>query len=137
MKNTQPAHFSDINPEYQSNVHREAYIKSFSQRTGEQTGKLIGDFLDGILFLFLGNRSPGSVRSPAGHPSSELAPVVPPKSEKLLTAYEIAIVLTISKAKAYQLISRGEIPSIQFGRTTRVRAQDLEKFLKDHIIHAV
>ena len=136
MKNTQPAHISDRNPEQQSNVHREAYIKSFSQRTGEQAGKLIGDFLDGILFLFLVNRSPGSVRSPAVSPSSELAPAVPSKSEKLLTAYEIAIVLNISKAKAYQLISRGEIPSIQFGRTTRVRAQDLEQFLKDHIVHA-
>lgn len=133
MKNTQPAHFSDINPEYQSNVHREAYIKSFSQRTGEQAGKLIGDFLDGILFLFLVNRSPGSVRSPAVSPSSELAPAVPSKSEKLLTAYEIAIVLNISKAKAYQLIQRCEIPAVQFDRTTRVRRQDLDEFIRRHV----
>ena len=130
MKNTQTAHFSDINPEYQSNVHREAYIKSFSQRTGEQVGKLIGDFLDGLLFLFLVNRSPSSLRSQGIATSSELAPAVPSKSEKLLTAPEIAIVLNISKAKAYQLIQRGEIPAVQFDRTTRVRRQDLDEFIR-------
>ena len=57
-----------------------------------------------------------------------MSPSVTPKSEKLMTAYEIAVILNISKAKAYQLISRGEIPAVQFGRTTRVKEQELEKF---------
>jgi len=59
------------------------------------------------------------------------------KSEKLLTAYEIAAILNISKAKATQFISTGEIPSVQFDRTTKVREQDLEKILKDPVVHAV
>jgi excisionase family DNA binding protein len=50
-----------------------------------------------------------------------------------LTAYEIAIVLNISKAKAYQLIQRGEIPDVQFDRTKRVRRQDLDEFIRGHV----
>lgn len=82
-------------------------------------------FLGEIMFLFLLDISLRSVQTQA----------VTPKSEKLITAYEIAIVLNISKAKAYQLIQRGEIPPIKFGRTTSVRAQDLEKFLEEHTFH--
>lgn len=65
MKSTNPTNSSDLHHELQSGALGETYIKSFSQRTREQAGKLIADFLDGILFLFLVNRSPSSVRSPA------------------------------------------------------------------------
>jgi excisionase family DNA binding protein len=133
MKSTNPTNSSDLHYELQSGALGETYIKSFSQRTGEQAGKLIADFLDGILFLFLVNRSPGSVRSPAVPPRSKLSPAVPPKSENLMTAYEIAIFLNISKAKAYQLLQRGEIPAVQFGRSTRVRRQDLDEFIRGHV----
>lgn len=59
------------------------------------------------------------------------------KSEELLTAVELACLLKVSKAKAYQLIQRGEIPAIQFGRVKRVRRQDLEKFIVDHVTLAI
>ncbi len=126
MKSTNPTYFSDLNHKPHSDEHREAHIKSFSQRTREQAGQLVAAFLVGILFLLLVDRSQSSVQSPA----------ITPKSEKLMTANEVAVILNISKAKAYQLISWGEILSVQFGRTTSVRLQDLGKFLKDHIVHA-
>jgi excisionase family DNA binding protein len=49
-----------------------------------------------------------------------------------LTGKEIAEILKISKALAYRLISRGEIPSIRFGRTVRVKQADLEKFIAEN-----
>ena len=46
-----------------------------------------------------------------------------------LTGKEIAAILKISKALAYRLIANGEIPSIRFGRTVRVRIEDLNRFI--------
>jgi excisionase family DNA binding protein len=46
-----------------------------------------------------------------------------------LTGKEIAVMLKISKALAYRLISTGEITSIRFGRTVRVREEDLKNFI--------
>ena len=63
MKSTNPTYFSDLNHEPQSDEHREAYIKSFSQQTGEQAGKLVADFLAGILFLLLVDRSRSSIQT--------------------------------------------------------------------------
>jgi excisionase family DNA binding protein len=47
-----------------------------------------------------------------------------------LTTRDIANILRISRALAYRLIAQGEIPSIQFGRVSRVRQEDLEAFLQ-------
>jgi excisionase family DNA binding protein len=49
-----------------------------------------------------------------------------------LTGKEIADALKISKALAYRLIARGEIPSLRFGRVVRVRTEDLEQFIEAH-----
>jgi excisionase family DNA binding protein len=38
--------------------------------------------------------------------------------------------LRISKALAYKLIMEGEIPSVKFGRTVRVKSQDLNAFIE-------
>ena len=46
-----------------------------------------------------------------------------------LNAVEIAAILKISKALAYRLIATGEITSIRFGRTVRVREEDLQAFI--------
>jgi excisionase family DNA binding protein len=46
-----------------------------------------------------------------------------------LTAMDIAKMLKISKALAYRLISQGRIQSIRFGKTVRVRTEDLQKFI--------
>lgn len=47
-----------------------------------------------------------------------------------LRAIEIAEILKISKALAYRLIAEGHISSIRFGRTVRVRLEDLEMFIQ-------
>jgi excisionase family DNA binding protein len=47
-----------------------------------------------------------------------------------LTVIEIASILKISKALAYRLIANGEIPSIRFGRTVRVKTEALDEFIE-------
>jgi excisionase family DNA binding protein len=51
----------------------------------------------------------------------------------LLTASDVARHLRISKALAYRLIVDGKLPGIRFGRTVRVREQDLNLFIKQNI----
>jgi excisionase family DNA binding protein len=46
-----------------------------------------------------------------------------------LTSKDIAEILKISKALVYQLIAQGQIASVRFGRTVRVKQADLEKFI--------
>jgi excisionase family DNA binding protein len=48
---------------------------------------------------------------------------------QFFTATEIAKLLKISKALAYRLIAQGELPAIRFGRTVRVRQEDLDSFI--------
>ena len=50
--------------------------------------------------------------------------------EKLLKAKEVAEILQVSRSLAYQMISRGEIPTIRFGSTVRVQHSDLDVFIK-------
>lgn len=54
-----------------------------------------------------------------------------------LRATEIAKILKISKALAYRLISEGEIASIRFGRTIRVRLEDLEMFIQRNMTNSM
>ena len=51
----------------------------------------------------------------------------------LLRCEDVARVLNISRSMAYQLIQRGEIPSIRLGRAVRVRPQDLADFIAQRI----
>ena len=53
-----------------------------------------------------------------------------PANDKLLNAAEVAKTLGISKAKAYQLMQRKEIPTVCMGRSVRVRQQDLEDYIE-------
>jgi excisionase family DNA binding protein len=48
---------------------------------------------------------------------------------QFLTAKDIAAALKISKALAYRLIANGDINSVRFGRTVRVKQEDLEEFI--------
>lgn len=54
-----------------------------------------------------------------------------------LTAVEIAKILKISKALAYRLIARGQIASVRFGKTVRVRQEDLDAFIFEHAANSV
>ena len=51
-----------------------------------------------------------------------------------LTARDIAMILKISKALAYRLIKQGQIASVRFGRTVRVRQDDLETFVRQNML---
>lgn len=53
-------------------------------------------------------------------------------SNQLLRADQVAIRLNISRALAYRLMQIGEIPTIRFHRTVRVRENDLDHFIQNH-----
>jgi len=48
---------------------------------------------------------------------------------RLLKSDEVAEILKISRAMAYKLMQRGEIPTIRIGSAVRVRVEDLEKYV--------
>jgi excisionase family DNA binding protein len=52
------------------------------------------------------------------------------KDERLLKAVDIAKVLNISKALAYRLINKGEIPVIRISHAVRVKQSDLEDYVE-------
>lgn len=47
----------------------------------------------------------------------------------LLTGEEIAKILHVSRAYAYQLMRQRIIPTVKIGRSVRVRPADLEEFI--------
>jgi len=50
---------------------------------------------------------------------------------RLLKSGEVAEILQISKAHAYVLMNRGEIPSVRIGKIVRVRLEDLERYINE------
>lgn len=53
--------------------------------------------------------------------------------ERLLTAVEVAKVLNISRAFAYQLMQRGKIRTVCIEGARRVRPEDLRQFIKSSL----
>jgi excisionase family DNA binding protein len=51
-------------------------------------------------------------------------------TDRLLKGGDVATVLGISRSLAYRMMRTGEIQSIRFGRTIRVRPEALERFLQ-------
>ena len=51
---------------------------------------------------------------------------------RLLKSVEVAEILNISKAYAYRLMADGHIPTIRFGRSVRVRPEDLDAFIENN-----
>jgi len=51
----------------------------------------------------------------------------------LLTGADVALRLQICLSLAYRLMRTGELPSVRFGRTVRVREQDLEEFIQRNL----
>ena len=49
--------------------------------------------------------------------------------ERLLKPAEVAEILQVSMASAYKLLRRGEIPTVRFGSTVRVKRADLERYI--------
>jgi len=54
-------------------------------------------------------------------------------NSNLLRASQVAEILNISRSKVFSLIQRGMIPSVRFGRTVRVRPEDLENFIQQYL----
>lgn len=52
------------------------------------------------------------------------------QEEKLLTRTEVQEILRISQSKIYRLIREKRIPSIQVGKTYRIRWSDLDEYLE-------
>ena len=53
--------------------------------------------------------------------------------ERLLKPAEVAEILQVSMAAAYKILKRGEIPTVQFGKSIRVRREDLDKYIYERI----
>jgi excisionase family DNA binding protein len=49
----------------------------------------------------------------------------------LLRVPEVAVRLGLSRAKVYQLMANGDLPSVKVGGCRRVRSEDLRAFTKD------
>ena len=49
---------------------------------------------------------------------------------QLLTATEVAQKLRLGTSTVYQLMQRGELPTVRIGRSVRVRLEDLHAFIE-------
>ena len=56
---------------------------------------------------------------------------------RLLKSDEVANILKISRAMAYKLMQRGEIPTVRIGSSVRVRVEDLEKYVEQKTVQSV
>ena len=123
----------------------ETAIRRRADRVGKQIGEAVSSFLAEIMISILATRqqtvSPVSQvvsSTPQAAPSKPPAtspkpqPAASHEPDGILKASDVAQILRISKALAYRMIQQGEIPAIQFGRTTRVRRKDLEEFIRTH-----
>ena len=56
-----------------------------------------------------------------------------PLPDRLLTAVEVAKVLNVSRAFAYQLMKRGKIRTVFIEGARRVRPKDLHSFIETNL----
>ena len=81
------------------------------------------------------SRRVGSLCAPVVHqgtpPGARLFEVTPMQNEKrlVLTVTEAATALGISRTHAYELVARGELPSLRLGRRIVVPRRGLERLL--------
>lgn len=54
-------------------------------------------------------------------------------SVKLLKATQVAEVLNISRAFAYQLMKKGELNTVVIGAARRVRPEDLQRYIEENL----
>ena len=56
-----------------------------------------------------------------------------PHNTNLINAKDVSKILGISKAHSYVLISTGQLRSVRFGKTIRIRPQDLSAFIEQNL----
>jgi excisionase family DNA binding protein len=54
-------------------------------------------------------------------------------NSSLLRATEVARILNVSRAMAYQLMQRGEIRTVRIGAARRVRREDLFQYIEENL----
>ena len=52
---------------------------------------------------------------------------------RLLKAEDVARIIQISTSQVYTLIQEGALQGVRFGRSVRVRPQDVEKFIEENL----
>ena len=52
---------------------------------------------------------------------------------QLLKATDVATILNISRAMAYRLMQQGAIRTVCIGAARRVRSEDLQIYIEDHL----
>lgn len=53
------------------------------------------------------------------------------KHDELLNVHQVAAVLKMSRAYVYRLIRHGKLPALHFGKSVRVRREDLIRYLHE------
>lgn len=104
----------------------EVAIRQRADRVGKQLGEVAAILISEIMIAILSGKIQAAPISPN---PIQAAPTSP---NPILTAGEVAKILRISKSKVYRMMQQGEIPSVKFGRTSRVRHQDLDDFIQNH-----
>ncbi len=56
------------------------------------------------------------------------------QGSELVKIEEAAEILNMGKSTVYKLISAKVLPSFKYGRTIRIRREDLQKFISEHYI---
>ena len=54
----------------------------------------------------------------------------------LLKATDIADILNVSRAMAYKIMQKGEIPTVRIGKSIRVRLSDLNAYIHNNLVSA-
>jgi excisionase family DNA binding protein len=54
-------------------------------------------------------------------------------SKKLLTVPEAAAVLGLSRSLLYEMVTRGEVPSLKIGRARRIPVMALDTFIAERL----
>lgn len=52
---------------------------------------------------------------------------------ELLTAAEAASLLKVAPKTVYVMVRNGDIAAVKWGRSVRIRRQDLEEFIRQHL----
>lgn len=102
----------------------EAALQAIAQKMGAQISHMVcAAFVELLLMMKEEINQAEASSSKSGHPANSL-----------LTAPEVARVLNISKGQAYQLIRRKELRSFSVGKLVRVRREDLDAFIQEHLV---
>jgi excisionase family DNA binding protein len=60
----------------------------------------------------------------------------PVLGEKLLTVTEVAGAMRVSNMTVYRLIKAGQIGAIRVGKNYRIRAGEVDRYLRDRVVGA-